>query len=68
MEVFSNSAISLDGRLGTASYDHLRLGSEEDLRRMDLLRARADAVLGAGAPGGPGACRCAPPRPPRRGP
>ena len=48
MEVFSNSAISLDGRLGTAHYDHLRLGSAEDLRRMDALRARADAVLVGG--------------------
>jgi 5-amino-6-(5-phosphoribosylamino)uracil reductase len=48
MEVFSNSAISLDGRLGTARYDHLRLGSGEDLRRMEALRAEADAVLVGG--------------------
>jgi len=48
MEVFSNSAMSLDGRLGTARYEHLRLGSDEDLRRMGSLRGRADAVLVGG--------------------
>ena len=48
MLVFSNSAISLDGKLGTPGYDHVSLGSREDLRRMSLLRARADAVLVGG--------------------
>jgi len=46
--VFSNSAVSLDGKLGTPGYDHVSLGSREDLRRMSLLRARADAVLVGG--------------------
>jgi 5-amino-6-(5-phosphoribosylamino)uracil reductase len=48
MEVFSNSAMSLDGRLGTARFDHLRLGSDEDLRRMVALRGQADGVLVGG--------------------
>ncbi len=48
MHVFSNTAVSLDGRIGTPSYEHLRLGSSEDLRRMSLLRAQADAVLVGG--------------------
>ncbi len=48
MEVFSNSAISLDGKLGPVSYEHVRLGTDEDLRRMSWLRSRADAVLVGG--------------------
>ncbi len=48
MRVFSNSAISLDGKLGPVSYDHVRLGTDEDLRRMSWLRSRADAVLVGG--------------------
>jgi len=46
--VFTNSAMSLDGKLGPVSYDHLRLGTDEDLRRMSWLRAQADAVLVGG--------------------
>ena len=48
MRVFSNSAISLDGKLGPVSYEHVRLGTTEDLRRMSWLRSRADAVLVGG--------------------
>jgi 5-amino-6-(5-phosphoribosylamino)uracil reductase len=48
MRVFSNSAISLDGKLGPVSYDHVRLGTDEDLRRMSWLRSQADAVLVGG--------------------
>ncbi len=48
MQVFSNSAISLDGKLGPVNYDHMRLGTAEDLRRMSWLRSRADAVLVGG--------------------
>ncbi len=48
MEVFSNSAISLDGKLGPVNYEHVRLGTAEDLRRMSWLRSRADAVLVGG--------------------
>ncbi len=48
MKVFTNSAISLDGKLGTSSYEHVRMGTAEDLRRMSLLRATADAVLVGG--------------------
>ncbi len=46
--VFSNSAISLDGRLGTADHERVMLGSREDRWRMSLVRARADAVLVGG--------------------
>jgi 5-amino-6-(5-phosphoribosylamino)uracil reductase len=48
VRVFSNSAISLDGKLGPVSYEHVRLGTDEDLRRMSWLRSRADAVLVGG--------------------
>ncbi len=48
MRVFSNSAISLDGKLGPVDYAHLRLGTDEDLRRMSWLRSQADAVLVGG--------------------
>jgi riboflavin biosynthesis pyrimidine reductase len=46
--IYSNSAISLDGRLGTADHERVMLGSREDLWRMSRLRARADAVLVGG--------------------
>ncbi len=48
MRVFSNSAMSLDGRLSTSAYDHVDLGSREDRRFMSVLRAQADAVLVGG--------------------
>lgn len=48
MRVFTNSAISLDGKLGPVSYEHVRLGTDEDLRRMSWLRSQADAVLVGG--------------------
>jgi 5-amino-6-(5-phosphoribosylamino)uracil reductase len=48
MRVFSNSAISLDGKLGPVNYDHVRLGTDEGLRRMSWLRSQADAVLVGG--------------------
>jgi len=48
LRVFSNSAISLDGKLGPVNYDHVRLGTAEDLRRMSWLRSQADAVLVGG--------------------
>lgn len=48
MYVFSNHAISLDGRLGP-DYEHfVALGSEEDLRRLRLYRDEADAVIVGG--------------------
>ncbi len=48
MRVFSNSAMSADGKLATASHDHVAIGSAEDRRVMQLLRAQADAVLVGG--------------------
>lgn len=49
MRIISNTAISLDGRISTAKKKHIRLGSAEDLRRMSVIRNRADAVLVGGA-------------------
>lgn len=46
--VFSNSAISADGKISTVANAHLALGSQEDRRRMSVLRARADAVFVGG--------------------
>ncbi|MFO7768742.1 MAG: dihydrofolate reductase family protein [bacterium] len=44
-----NMATSLDGRIAPASREKVRLGTDEDIRRMDTLRAWADAVVvGAG--------------------
>ncbi len=48
MRVFSNTAISLDGRIGTTARDHVQVGSDEDRQRMSHLRAQADAVLVGG--------------------
>src|SRR5262245_23239087 len=47
--VLFNAAVSLDGKLAPASRRRVRLGSDRDRARMDLLRAGADAILiGAG--------------------
>lgn len=48
MRVFSNTAISLDGRINTAEGRFTQLGSARDHARMDLLRSQADAVLVGG--------------------
>lgn len=48
MKVFTNTAVSLDGRIGSARYDHVAVGSVTDRRYMSVLRARADAVLVGG--------------------
>lgn len=48
MRVFSNTAISLDGRIGTARFDHVAIGTRTDRDYMSVLRARADAVLVGG--------------------
>ena len=49
MRVFSNTAVSLDGRIGTLNEDHFNVGTDEDRRRMALLQAKADAVFVGGA-------------------
>ena len=47
--VILNAAVSIDGKLASSSRRKVRLGSDRDRRRMDLLRAGSDAVLvGAG--------------------
>lgn len=48
MRVVSNTAVSLDGRIATAAYDHVAIGTATDRRYMSVLRARADAVLVGG--------------------
>lgn len=48
MKVFSNTAMSADGKIGTFRHDHVAIGSVEDRRFMSELRARADAVLVGG--------------------
>ena len=49
MRVFSNTAVSLDGRIGTADGQSMNVGSDEDRRRMGIFRAKADAVLVGGS-------------------
>lgn len=49
MKVFSNTAISLDGRINTPDDRTASLGSKKDHQMMDVLRGQADAVLVGGA-------------------
>jgi riboflavin-specific deaminase-like protein len=49
MHVFSNTAISLDGRINTREGGFTHLGSPQDHARMSKLRAQADAILIGGA-------------------
>jgi 5-amino-6-(5-phosphoribosylamino)uracil reductase len=48
MRVFSNTAVSADGRIATVAFDHVRLGDEADMEAMSELRAQADAVFVGG--------------------
>lgn len=48
MKIISNTAMSLDGRISTVESGHVTLGSDEDLLRMSIIRAKADAVLVGG--------------------
>lgn len=48
MIVFTNTAVSLDGRIGTPDYAHVAIGSPTDLAYMSVVRARADAVIVGG--------------------
>lgn len=48
MRVFSNTAMSADGKIGTFRHDHIAVGSAEDRRVMSELRAQADVVLVGG--------------------
>jgi len=48
MHISANLAVSLDGKISIAGHPRERLGSQEDLRRMLVLRDKADAVLVGG--------------------
>lgn len=48
MKILTNTAISLDGRITTKENQFLHLGSNQDLKRMSLLRSNVDAVLVGG--------------------
>lgn len=45
MRIITNTAISLDGKITTHLNERYRFGSDEDLRRMAQIRAKADAIL-----------------------
>ncbi len=45
MTVFSNLAMSLDGKIATADRGHFPLGTEADRRQMQVLRAEADVII-----------------------
>lgn len=45
MFIFSNLAISLDGKIATANREHFPLGTPEDRKQMIVLRRRSDAIL-----------------------
>lgn len=49
MRILCNCAMSADGKIGTPDRSHASFGSDEDKRRMSLLRRQADAVLVGGA-------------------
>lgn len=48
MRVLTNNAISLDGKIAAVDRGFSTLGSEEDLRTMESLRAQVDAVFVGG--------------------
>lgn len=48
MLVFTNSAITVDGRIASVGWEQPSFGSRSDLRYLSVLRARADAVLVGG--------------------
>ncbi|MBI5496518.1 MAG: RibD family protein [Deltaproteobacteria bacterium] len=49
MRVFCNVAASVDGRIGPPERAHVSFGSDEDHRRMAVLRRQADAIVTGGA-------------------
>jgi riboflavin-specific deaminase-like protein len=49
MRVFSNTAVSIDGKIADRQRSAVSLGSASDRRRMRALRASADAVLIGGS-------------------
>lgn len=43
--VFMNCAMTLDGKISTSERRQVRISSDEDLKRVDRLRAESDAIL-----------------------
>ena len=43
--VFINSAMSADGKISTVARKQVRISGEDDLRRVDALKANVDAVM-----------------------
>ncbi|MCK4244979.1 MAG: dihydrofolate reductase family protein, partial [Candidatus Omnitrophica bacterium] len=43
--VFINCAMSLDGKISTIERKQVKISSDEDLKRVDRLRAESDAIL-----------------------
>lgn len=48
MRIFTNTAVTLDGRIGNTRYDTIFVGTHVDRWYMSVLRARADAILVGG--------------------
>ena len=48
VRVVTNTAITLDGKIASARFDHLTIGTPADRQYMSVLRARSDAVLVGG--------------------
>lgn len=49
MFIFSNLAISLDGKIGVRSREHFMLGTKEDVKQMMALRRKCEAIVMGGA-------------------
>nr|AIA17289.1 RibD C-terminal domain protein [uncultured bacterium] len=45
MKVFSNLAVSIDGKIATVDRSYFPLGTPEDRRQMQVLRREADAIV-----------------------
>jgi 5-amino-6-(5-phosphoribosylamino)uracil reductase len=48
MKIITNTAMSLDGKIAVVKDKPIFIGSDEDRRRMSLIRAKADAILVGG--------------------
>ncbi len=46
--VFINAAMSVDGKIASTERSHLKISDEEDLERVDRLRAEVDAIVVGG--------------------
>lgn len=48
MHIITNTAITVDGRISRAPGKHVRFGSNEDVRLMQVIRNKADAIIVGG--------------------